>query len=588
MAGKICIRRLLIMRFRGLEDLKWNPDPGMNVILGGGDCGKTTILEAIGLLFSPSNSNALVESDFHDRDYDRGFEIEAVVSVSDGAVFSAGGKIYWPWKWDGEDAVQPDADDQSDPVTEHFFRVSVTATPDFDLAWEIIQPDGTRESFPVSLRRQIGLVRLGAEDKSDRDLRLVFGSALDRLISDDSLRARISSEIAKISLHDQVGAEGKAALKTLDQNLDEAALPSDLSIGLTGSQGVTIGSLVGLFAKRRAVSLPLTSWGTGTRRMVAMHVAAAQKDEASLITIDEIERGLEPYRLRQFISSLEKSPMQAFVTTHSPVAIAAALKAQLWFLDLEGHIGRLDRDKIKSQQERDPETFLARLPVLTEGETEQGLVQELLRIAFAGNPLDAGTRVCLAQGNQQLRNLLKQLVGAGLKVAAFADDEGDSGQTWTDLKTKMNDCLFRWASGCTEEYILALMPDDYLENLFRDADGDPEPYRLKSVQDRLGATDKSFATLTATATAKGVGLKQIIIEAATGNCDGTDDKAIAKEWKKHARTWFKKADGSGGRELLQHLKATNTWSAVEPTLRPFVNAVLRASGKPELSVIDLP
>jgi UvrD-like helicase C-terminal domain len=44
------IRRLTIKRFRGLHQFEWLPAPGLNVILGGGDVGKTTVLEAIALL----------------------------------------------------------------------------------------------------------------------------------------------------------------------------------------------------------------------------------------------------------------------------------------------------------------------------------------------------------------------------------------------------------------------------------------------------------------------------------------------------------------------------------------------------------
>jgi putative ATP-dependent endonuclease of OLD family len=46
------IYRLDIQRVRGIKDLAWLPGKGVNVILGGGDVGKTTILDAIGLLLS--------------------------------------------------------------------------------------------------------------------------------------------------------------------------------------------------------------------------------------------------------------------------------------------------------------------------------------------------------------------------------------------------------------------------------------------------------------------------------------------------------------------------------------------------------
>ena len=47
------------------------------------------------------------------------------------------------------------------------------------------------------LRRSIGLVRLSSDDRNDRDLRLVQGSAVDRLLSDKGLHSRLASELAR-------------------------------------------------------------------------------------------------------------------------------------------------------------------------------------------------------------------------------------------------------------------------------------------------------------------------------------------------------------------------------------------------------
>ena len=47
MSGSAIIRQLSIERFRGIKNLKWNPADGMNVLLGGGDVGKTTLLAPI-------------------------------------------------------------------------------------------------------------------------------------------------------------------------------------------------------------------------------------------------------------------------------------------------------------------------------------------------------------------------------------------------------------------------------------------------------------------------------------------------------------------------------------------------------------
>ena len=72
------IRRLTIERFRGIKRLEWYPAQGVNVILGGGDVGKTTILDAIALLLNPTNTMLLSDADYWRREVENGFCIEAV------------------------------------------------------------------------------------------------------------------------------------------------------------------------------------------------------------------------------------------------------------------------------------------------------------------------------------------------------------------------------------------------------------------------------------------------------------------------------------------------------------------------------
>lgn len=588
MAKKAEIRQLYIKGFRGIADLKWNPYKGMNIILGGGDCGKSTILEALGLLFSPSGNRSLTESDFWNKQSEDGFSIEATIYVSDDFEFSAGTKIYWPWEWDGENPVLPAAEADEVPEAQSpVFKVAVSATGDYELSWEIIQPDGSLEHFPVGLRRKIGLVELTSDDRNDRDLRLVYGSALDRLIADNSLRSRIGHAISQIPLKDSLSDSAKQSLNQLDSSLQKEHLPSGLDLGVTSSQGISIGSLIGLLARKEDVSLPLASWGAGTCRMAALQISAAKHSGSRITTIDELERGLEPYRLRQLVSSLLKSDSQCFVTTHSPVAISCSEGAQLWYIDAAGNLGTLDREKTTTHQRRDPETFLSRVSVIVEGETEVGFISAILETLFGGNPLDAGVRVSLGQGDDQLLDLLESLNKSGIKFAGFADNDGKSPGRWTQLKAAMGARLFRWPTGCTETNILSVLPDDYLENLFKDQDGDWDGYRLRSIAIRLGIEGKSFEDIQLAAREQDKQLRDIIIAAATGDSSGVNDRGEKKSWKKHAQNWFKKADGSGGQELLLHLKNSDKWETMEEVVRPFFNSVLTLSEKSAVEKIDL-
>lgn len=269
MADRAVIRKLGVSRFRGLETLEWRPAEGMNLILGGGDIGKTTILEAVALLLSSTNAAVISEFDYWQRDTDSEFCIEAVMALPDDAEINTQKNLNWPWHWNGSDAELPTAGadgDEMPPPDDSVYRVRVRGTAELELTWEIIQPGDQVDHFPVALRRRIGVVRLATEDRNDRDLRLVHGSALDRLFADTALRSRIQQQVAGTNLARAVGPESSEMLDELNRRMTAAALPDDLKLGLTTTQGLSIGALIGLLADHEGVSLPLSGWGAGRRR----------------------------------------------------------------------------------------------------------------------------------------------------------------------------------------------------------------------------------------------------------------------------------------------------------------------------------
>jgi len=583
MAERAVIRKLEISRFRGIESLTWLPQAGMNIILGGGDVGKTTVLDAIALLLSPTNGATVSETDYWNRDTSADFTIEGIFALEGTPEISTQSTFAWPWHWDGEYAVQPaapkDGSDDMPAAGNPVYRLRVRGTPDLELAWEIIQPGGETDHFSVAVRKEIGLVRLSADDRSDRDLRLVYGSALDRMLADSALRSRIGRQVAGLDLHQALGPEGASKLKDLGEKLEAAALPGALSLGLTSSQGLSIGALIGLLSDKNGISLPLASWGAGTRRMAALEIAALPERDASITTIDEIERGLEPYRLRKLIRDLLALQGQHFVTTHSPVAIACSTEATLWYLGDQGCPGALPRDKIRQQQRRDPETFLARMPVIAEGDTEIGFLTYLLSKAFVGDPRDYGVRVCNGQGNEATLDLLECLHKAGLRFGGIADDEGLSKGRWKKLKDGLGPRLLQWEGGCTEEVVIANIADADLEKLFESSDGDTGP-RMRTVADRLAISDKSLASILEALTQQQRTLRELIVAAATGDPAGAPD-GDKKTWQAHGKVWFKTQ--RGGYELAEKMVATGALGAIEPLVLPLVNSILASVGQPELS-----
>lgn len=576
------IYSLSIERFRGITSLQWRPARGVNIILGGGDVGKTTILEAIALLLSPVNPTNLADPDYYDRQIEAGFTIEAVLSLPLVTGIGNQTKPAWPWEWnkDGISVPSLEEEEEGKVAGEPVFRVRVRGTEDLELVYEIIQPDGTTDSFPVALRRSIGLVRLGGDDRNDRDLRLVQGSALDRLLSDKGLRSRMASELAKTDVKDELTQAAQVALAHLDTAFRKESLPAGLDLAITGGQGPSIASMIGLTADRNGTQLPLASWGAGTRRLSALAIAEQNQGEAPITLVDEVERGLEPYRQRALLQKLQSGSSQVFLTTHSPAALAAASKSSLWYMDHTGRIGPLDAVKIAKHRQADPEAFLSRLAIVAEGATEVGFATALLERAFGSMLEHHGVRVSNGDGHETTLGVLEALAAGGLKFGGFADDENKYPDRWKKLHELLGPLLFRWASLSMEQNIIALVPDDKLEDLITDPAGIKTGMRLRTLADRLDVAEKNFAILKAKA---GANFKGLIIEAALGSVP-SGKESERNEYKAHASRWFKSVEG--GQELADKVFSLDLWETLKPQLLPFCNAVRTAVGSAEIT--DMP
>jgi hypothetical protein len=391
----------------------------------------------------------------------------------------------------------------------------------------------------------------------------------------------LANELATSDVKAGLAEDANQALRDLDATFGARNLPVGLDLAITGGQGVSIAALIGLTADHRGVSLPIASWGAGTRRLAALAIAEQKQGERPVTLVDEIERGLEPYRQCALLERLQSGGAQVFVTTHSPAAIASASRASLWYVDHKGQIGALDATKLAKHRICDPDTFLSRLAIIAEGAAEVGFASSLLERAL-GNALSYfGIHISLGGGHELTLELLEELKAGGLSFGGFADNEGDKYPTrWRKLVDAAGPLLFRWRTGCLEENVFSITPDVMLERLMTDPRDEWTGVRRHTLAHRLGIDSKAFADI---ATAAGDTLKHLMLEEALGIVPAgrEEDK---RTYRGHARSWFKSVDG--GRELAEKVFDFGLWPALKPQLLPFCNGVRVALGLPEIE--DLP
>ena len=370
-------------------------------------------------------------------------------------------------------------------------------------------------------------------------------------------------------------------LGTLDGAFKQQGLPDRLGLSITGGPGPSIASLIGLTADLDDVRLPLTAWGAGTRRLAALTIAAHNQRKAPIAIVDEIERGLEPYRQRALIEKLHAGGSQVFVTTHSPSAIVATAPARFWYVDHAGRLGPLDEAKTVRHRTADPDAYLARLAIIAEGKTEVGFASALLEKALS-SPLERhGVHVSDGGGHESTLDLLEALADGGVNFGGFVDDEGQHPERWRRVRKTLGPRLFRWPSGCLEQNVITAVPDESLEALVADPGHEKSGTRQRHLAMRLGIEDKCFPALRAAA---GTRLREVIIEAALGRVPDETPSDKQKRYKSQAQTWFKSIEG--GRELAEKVFTLELWPHLSAQLMPFCNAVRNAVGLHDIEDIE--
>ncbi len=73
------VRLLEISSFRGVRSLRWMPSPGLNCLIGSGDSGKTTILDAIDLCIGARRNVQFCDADFYGVDTTSPIEIRVTI-----------------------------------------------------------------------------------------------------------------------------------------------------------------------------------------------------------------------------------------------------------------------------------------------------------------------------------------------------------------------------------------------------------------------------------------------------------------------------------------------------------------------------
>lgn len=431
------IRQIHIANFRGIASLVWRPGHAFCCLIGPGDSGKSTVLDAIEATLS-SRWFSFSESDFLGGDTSKTIVIEATVGELSRPLKSDERVGLYIRGWTAAGELRDEPEDGDEVVLTVRLTVDATLEP----AWELVC-DRMDDPRAISNRDRalFGLVRLAGDDA--RHLAWGHGSVLSRLTGDKEeaatrlaeayKAARDSAKLDKIESLATVAKAAEGFAKGLGAHVEDGYAP-----GLElGRSGLSSGSIA-----LHDNGVPLRLAGLGTRRLATLAIQKSAIVEGAIALVDEIEHGLEPHRIIGAIAQLKADQLnaiaagkpvgQAILTTHSDIALGEA-GADGMFVVRTSRPARqtslkqsASPDQIHALMRFTPRALFAHRVLVCEGMTEVGM---LLGIREHWPPLHGGRPIeqlgaAIADGNGgQACSMALELAKLGYSTALYRDSD---------------------------------------------------------------------------------------------------------------------------------------------------------------------
>lgn len=474
----------------------------MSALIGSGDSGKSTILDGIDLALSSRWNPQLSDNDFYKADTSEIVLIEVTV----GALPSS---LVTDRKY-GMDlrGVSPLGEVHDEPAMgdQEVLTIRFTIGADLEPGWFVVTD---RQSEPKAIsakdRGLFGTARI--DENPQAHFSWSRGSALLSLTEDAAQVPTILAE-AQRRMRASVGQLQTGALAAAVTAAKAAA--ADVGAGPTADNLSAALNLDAVAARGSGLALhdqviPLQRSGRATQRLVAMAIQQSAVTDGSITLVDEIEAGLEPFRLRHLLRHLtvgtevpdgteEGTRGQVILTTHSP-AVLEELPANAIHLVRRNAGGKVSvaqiPESLQAVLRAIPESFLGRKVLVCEGKTELGMCRAMERqwsIDFGrGRPL-AHVGVVLALGGGQETGMRAQAFrNLGFDVAVIADSDKPLSPT-SEVLSGQGVTVRTWdGEVSTERRICTDVPLAMLQQV---VDVAIEDRGLEAVRDALGAIAK--------------------------------------------------------------------------------------------------
>lgn len=490
------IHTLNIKNFRGIQDFEQVFGiTDFICLIGRGDSGKTTILNAISMVLSPSWNLSFYDTDFYNCEIDKNIEIEATLyDLPNSFLRENKYGLYIR-------GIDKDSHKISDEVGNNqisALTIKLIVDRELEPQWYIING---REQDPIEIKASDRAI-LNAfliSDYVDRHFSWSKGNPLYSLLKLEDTADNVKSNFiadamreAKIKVDGGDFSHLQGVINKVETSTRTLGVPvQKITTSIDFKDFTSNESKIYLHEE----NIPFKQRGKGSKRLISTAIQLELVKKGGILLIDEVEQGLEPDRTKHLVRTLKKNNTgQIFITTHSS-NILVELQVKDIFRVEKNRKSLYEFSKevgLQGTVRSNPEAFFANKVLVCEGATEVGLVRGINNYRVDNDKENVsvlGVHYADGGGSTQIERA-KAFINLGYNVCLFCDSDVETINTQKNnlesLGINIIDCDNNF---CTEHQIFNDLPwesiIEILDNI-RDIDEQSINDSIKSKYQKFG------------------------------------------------------------------------------------------------------
>ena len=422
-------------------------------LIGPGDSGKSSLLRAIEWALWPSWSLIVTDMDFYNCDTSS--PIEIAVSITELPKALQKEDKFGLYLRDYE-KVCLGLDDEPTDGGILILTIQLTIDQTLEPKWNVITSRSDPKPINQKDRRLLSFGIVGFDHEKDfqwgrSSVLQKYADSKDTLHSAFTQAMRTAVENTSLEALDQIAPE----LKNIGRQYG-VSFNGDIHNRLLMQNG-SYSTTVGVFDDK----VPFAQRGLGSKRLLSIGMNVNAYECGTLVLVDELETGLEPYRISTLINQLRmqfKDSGQLILTTHSRSVVCECDVKELCVVN--NSAGELVIHRLSAIEEisgdvqgiirGEPDSFLCKRIIVCEGKTEIGLLRSLDEVLFD----KTGTRfahfgvgMALGGGGNKFFNLARLLKTCGYDCCILMDSDIDNEEAEKDVMEKLGIKVFSWDKG---------------------------------------------------------------------------------------------------------------------------------------------